>query len=156
METLTYQPEIGSYTEHLFDEEIRLTGITEYGVSWKEIIDGKRIPVQGARFDLNFEGKVTGRINGVIKGVDYLEIRADRKFMLNIHARIVTEDGEIIAVKEYGISTPDTSGMAKLNLNMEFFTLSPAYIPLNKKQVWVIGEVNMANGEVKAAGFVNK
>jgi hypothetical protein len=155
METMTYQPEIGSFVEHLFDEEIRLTGITEYGISWKELIEGNaEIPVQGARFDLSFEGKVTGsKVNGVIKGIDYLEIRSDGKFTLNIHARIITEDGEIISVKENGISTPGQSGVAKLNLNMEFLTTSSNYSWLNRKQVWVVGEVDMINGEVKAAGF---
>jgi hypothetical protein len=157
METTTYQqPEIGTFVEHLFDEEIQLTGITEYGISWKELTEGKvNIPGQGARFDIVFEGKLTGRhINGVIKGVDYLEVRADGKFMLNTHARIITEDGDIISVKESGISTP-VSGNAKLHLNMELSAFSPDYQWLNRKQIWVIGEVNMLNGEVKASGFIS-
>ena len=157
METLTYQQEINNYVIHLFDEEIQLTGIKEYGISWDELTKGRvEIPAQGARFDLAFEGKILGeKINGVIKGVDFLEVRADGKFMLNIQATIITDDGETIAVKEYGTSTPDPSGTAILHLNMEFLTASPKYDWLNKKQVWSVGEVNMINGKVNVSGFSN-
>jgi hypothetical protein len=158
MEALTYREEIENSLVHLFDEEIQLTGITEYGISWKELIKGNtEIPLQGARFDLAFEGKVNGnKISGVIEGVDYLEVRADGKFILNIHAKIITDDGEIISVKENGISTPGSSGTAKLNLNLEFLTVSPKYEWLNKKQVWVTGEVDMLSGKVKVSGFSSK
>lgn len=96
-------------------DEIQLTGITEYGISWEELAKGNiGLPPQGARFNLEFEGSVTGEnINGIIKGVDYLEVRADGKFMLNIHAIIITDDGETISVKETGISSPDPSGCLK-------------------------------------------
>lgn len=157
METLTDNPAISQFTEHLFDEEIQLTGITEYGIRWEDIIDASAdIPPQGARFDLAFEGKVIGKkLNGTIKGMDYLQIRSDGKFMLNIHAAIVTDDGETIAVKEDGISSPEPSGTAKLHLNMEFFTTSEKYSWINKKQVWSVGEVNMTSGNVKVSGFTN-
>jgi hypothetical protein len=155
METAVIRQDIGNYVEHLFNEEIRLTGITEYGISWKDLTEGKAtIAPQGARFDLAFEGRVIGgKINGVIKGVDYLEVRGDGKFMLNIHARIITDDGEIIAVKENGISTPAGSGNARLNLNMELLTESSKYSWLNSRQIWVVGEVDMLSGQVVAAGF---
>lgn len=157
MKTLTYQKQIADFTEHLFDEEIQLTGITEYGISWDELIKGNiKLPSQGARFDLEFEGKIIGeRINGSIKGVDYLEVRADGKFMLNIHAVIITDEGESIAVREDGISTPDPSGIAKLHLNMDFYTSSERYNWINKKRVWSVGDVDMTNGKVKVSGFGN-
>jgi hypothetical protein len=154
---IKYQSEIESFTEHIFDEDIHLTRITEYGISWTDLIEGNvEIPVQGARFDLFFEGNVTGsKINGVIKGVDYLEIRADGKFMLNIFASVITEDGEIISIKENGISTPLSNRTARLHLNMEFLASSGEYNWLNKKQAWITGEVDLINGKVKAAGFIN-
>ncbi len=73
METQTYQSAIENFTEHIFDEEIQLTGITEYGINWDDLTkDNIEIPVQGARFDLAFEGKVTGnKINGKIKGTEF-------------------------------------------------------------------------------------
>ncbi len=157
MEAQTYQPEIENLTEHIFDEDIQLTGITEYGIGWNDLTKGNvDIPAQGARFNLAFEGKVTGeKINGTIKGVDYLEIRNDGKFMLNIHAIIITDDGESIAVKEGGMSTPDSSGTAKLHLNMDFYTVSDKYEWLNRKQVWSVGEVDMTTGKVRVSGFSN-
>jgi hypothetical protein len=157
METTLYRPDIAESTGHIFDEDIRLTGITEYGVGWEDLTSGNAaIPPQGARFDLAFEGKVIGTdVNGVIKGVDYLTVRGDGKFMLDIRARIITDDGELIAVKENGISTPEPGGIAKLHLNLEFFTVSDRYNWLNKKQAWVVGDVNMLNGEVKVSGYSN-
>jgi hypothetical protein len=157
METLTYQAEITNFTSYLFEEVIQLTRITEFGISWDDLINSKvEIPPQGARFDLAFEGKVVGeKINGSIKGIDYLEVRADGKFTLNIHAIIVTDDGETISVKEDGVSTPDPSGIAKLNLNMDFYTASEKYSWVNNIQVWSVGEVNMATGEVKVSGYSN-
>jgi hypothetical protein len=157
METLTYQTEISNHVERVFDEEIQLTGITEFGISWEDLVKGNaQLPAQGARFNLEFEGSVNGEnINGVIKGVDYLEIRADGKFMLNIHATIITDDGETISVKETGISTPDPLGKAVLHLNMDFYTVSEKYEWLNKKQVWSVGEVDMTTGKVKVTGFSN-
>jgi hypothetical protein len=157
METLTYQTEISNHVERVFDEEIQLTGITEFGISWEDLVKGNaQLPAQGARFNLEFEGSVNGEnINGVIKGVDYLEIRADGKFMLNIHATIITDDGETISIKETGISTPDPSGKAVLHLNMDFYTVSEKYEWLNKKQVWSVGEVDMTTGKVNVTGFSN-
>jgi len=75
--------------------------------------------------------------------------------MLNIHATIITDDGKTISVKESGTSTPNTSGIAVLHLNMEFFATSTEYEWLNKKQVWSVGEVNMSTGKVHVTGFGN-
>jgi hypothetical protein len=155
MESTINNSAIENFVEYLFDENIQLTGITEYGISWQDIINGKaKIPEHGARFDLAFEGNVNGdRLKGTIKGVDYLEVRSDGKFMLNIYAALITDDGEAIAVKENGIAAPDSSGTSKLYLNMEFLTASQKYDWLNKKQVWVTGEVNMLNGQVNVSGY---
>lgn len=151
------QPGIENYVKEIFTEEINLTEITEYGIDWSEMLKPDQlIPLQGARFDLAFEGIIKGdRLNGVIKGVDYLEIRSDGKFALNIHATIITNDGFTISVRETGISTPDSSGKAILHLNMDFFTASSEYDWINKKQVWSVGEVDMKSGKVLVTGFSN-
>lgn len=151
------QPGIENYVKEIFTEEINLTEITEYGIDWSEMLKPDQlIPLQGARFDLAFEGIIKGdRLNGVIKGVDYLEIRSDGKFSLNIHATIITNDGFTISVRETGISTPDSSGKAILHLNMDFFTASSEYDWINKKQVWSVGEVDMKSGKVLVTGFSN-
>ena len=151
------QPGIENYVKEIFTEEINLTEITEYGIDWSDMLKPNTlIPLQGARFDLAFEGIIKGdQLNGVIKGVDYLEIRPDGKFSLNIHATIITNDGFTISVRETGISTPDSSGKAILHLNMDFFTASSEYDWINKKQVWSVGEVDMKSGKVLVTGFSN-
>ncbi|MCB0281578.1 MAG: DUF3237 family protein [Calditrichaeota bacterium] len=157
MNSQMIESNITNAVKYLFDEQIVLTGITEYGISWEEMLNGEvQIPQNGARFDITFEGNVVGdAIKGVIKGTDYLEIRTDGKFMLHIQARIVTDDGETIAVKETGISTPGDNGIARLNLNMDFYTSAGKYNWLNSKQVWAVGEVDMINGLVNMKGYSN-
>ncbi|MFO7524295.1 MAG: DUF3237 family protein [Ignavibacteriaceae bacterium] len=157
MESLTINKSISEYVHKVFDEEINLTGVTEYGISWENLLNRSvSIPPQGARFDLAFEGQIFGDIiNGTIKGTDHLEVRADGKFILNIYATFITEDGEIIAVKESGVSTPNVNGTAVLHLIMEFFTVSQKYEWINKKVVWSVGVVDMIAGKVKVTGYIN-
>lgn len=157
METQEMELTMQNRVKHLFDEEVALTGIIEYGVSWEDLLAGKaEIPANGARFDISFEGTVTGEeISGKVKGIDYLEVRADGKFMLNLQATIVTSDGESIALKEDGILIPNANGTGDLYLNMQFSTASPKYQWINKKQVWGICEANMLRGTVKVKGYSN-
>jgi hypothetical protein len=141
---------------HLFDETVHLTGIVEYGISWTDLLSGKvQPPPEGARFDLSFQGELRGdALTGKIKGVDFLEIRADGRFMLNIQATIVTDDGEAIALREDGVLTPGNAGEpAGLHLNMQFSTHSEKYGWLNKIQVWGIGKVHMQEGRVEVSAF---
>lgn len=139
--------------EHLFDETVQLTGIAEYGISWQDLTGGKVAPPpQGARFDIAFEGALEGlRIKGNIAGVDYLTVRADGRFVLNLQASIETGDGERIAVEEDGILLPpqDGSGIAQLQLNLRFNTASPRYAWLNKLQAWGRGTADWNTGEVR-------
>lgn len=147
--------DITTRTELLFEEHIHLTNITEYGISWSELTSGQTIPNrEGARFDLAFEGEVKGpRLNGTINGVDYLEIRADGKFMLNIQAQIITEDGIRIAVKEDGVLFPLEDGKAFIQLNLQFTSHHPKYRWLNPLQAWGIAAVDMKRGEVTVSVY---
>lgn len=153
------QTKMNEAVTHLFDERVHLTGVIEYGVSWSDMLSGKvKLPEEGARFDLAFEGELSGEnIQGKIKGVDFLEVRADGRFMLNIQATIITNDGETIALHEDGVLTPG-EGMpsADLHLTMKFSTHSKKYGWLNKIHVWGIGSVNMAIGEVEVSAFAGK
>lgn len=155
METQVESLSVERAVKHIFDEELHLTTITEFGVSWDDLLTGSaRLPYQGARFDLAFEGKLTGpEIRGTIKGVDYLEVRADGKFQLNIQAIVVTDDGEAIALKEDGILTPSPNGPARLHLNMQFSTAAARYQWINARQMWGVGEVDMQSGTVAVRGY---
>lgn len=147
--------EIKTNTKLLFEEHIHLTNISDYGLAWNDLVSGKVSPgPEGARFDLAFEGEVEGPgIKGIIKGVDYLEVRADGKFMLNIQAHVMTDDGVRIAVKEDGILYPSDEGKAFIQLNLQFTTHNPKYAWLNDVQGWGIAAVNMLRGEVKVSVY---
>ncbi len=139
-------------------EDVTLTGITEFGASWKDLVSGKLpLPPEGARFDVAFEGTISGPfINGTKRGVDYLEVRADGKFMLNLHAVITTSDGENISVQETGVLTPsqDGSAIGKLRLNMRMISHAPKYNWLNKIEVLGDGYVDMLNGKIIVTAFM--
>jgi hypothetical protein len=141
----------------LFEEELSITGITEYGFSWEDMRSGdKAIPLEGARFDLNFEGFARGQgINGKIIGTDYMNIRADGRFLLTIYGRITTDDGVNIAFYEDGILTPseDDPGKAGLRLNMRLNTADPRYSWVNKLQVWCVGTADTENRKVKVRAY---
>lgn len=139
--------------EHLFSETIHLTKLTEYGVSWEELTAGRAtLPPRGARFDIAFESTIAGpRIKGKISGVDYLTVRADGRFILDMHAILNTDDGEKISID--GLLIPlalkEKERIAQLRLNFEFTTLSTKYCWLNQTQGWGIGTVGWDTGEVE-------
>lgn len=136
--------------ELLFEEHVTLTDFVEYGFSMQDVIEGKPIPKRGARFDIYFEGDVIGdKINGKITGVDYLEVRADGRFFLNLHATIITDDGASIQVEETGINNLGT-----LKLNMEFHTNDERYDWVNHVQVAGLGAVDFNTGKVNVKGYL--
>jgi len=46
--------------------------VVEYGASAEAVFSGQTPPpAEGARFDVYFEGPVTGKLKGTAKGVDY-------------------------------------------------------------------------------------
>ncbi len=51
--------------EKVYEQELDLTGVTDFGLSMDDIITGKEaIPLQGARFDLAVDGRGKGRLAG--------------------------------------------------------------------------------------------
>ena len=68
--------------ELLYEYTVKLTGMTEYGVSFQALMAGTTAPPpEGARFDVPFEGASNGpRLRGKVAGVDYLRVRADGRF----------------------------------------------------------------------------
>ncbi len=136
----------------LFQEDVYLTEVTEYGFSWQDFAQQKKtIPPEGLKFDIYFEGKITGDIvQGTIKGVDYLTVRADGRLFLNLHATITTKEGVQINVTESGINH-----QGKLRLSMDFHTNNSQYAWMNHKHVWGIGTVDFATGAVKIQGYLN-
>jgi hypothetical protein len=129
----------------LFEEDVRLTKVIEYGFSWTDFAQGKTVPPQGARFDIYFTGNLFGeKVNGTIEGIDYLEVRGDGKLILNLHAILKTEDGETIKIEESGINRE-----GDLRLNMQFHTNSARYTWLNSVLALGVGKVNFHTGQAQ-------
>ena len=102
-------------------------------------------PAEGARFDVYFEGPVTGKLKGTVKGVDYLHIRADGRCQLNIHAEITTEDGRKVALAANGVAIPqEGSPLFQLKENVTLTSNHPEYSWVNPIQVWAPGTVDVS------------
>ena len=69
--------------ELIYEYVCQFTQVVEYGVSAEGVFSGQTPPpAEGARIDVYFEGPVTGKLKGTVKGVDYLHIRADGRCQL--------------------------------------------------------------------------
>lgn len=57
---MTQNPTMGG--EEIYDQELDLTGVTDFGFSLDDLLTGRKaIPLQGARFDLAVNGRSRGR-----------------------------------------------------------------------------------------------
>lgn len=142
--------------ELLYDYTAKLTGMTEYGVSFGALMAGTAAPPpEGARFDARFEGTSNGpKLKGRVTGVDYLRIRADGRFDLHIHAEIETDDGHKISLHADGVALPQPgSPIAGLRENVTLFTSSKAYSWVNGLQVWAMGTVDLAEQVLRIKGY---
>ena len=78
--------------EKIYEYDLDVTGMTDYGVSLDAILSGKeKIPPQGVRIDVAFEGRAIGRLAGRVRGIDYLRMRAAGRVDLDIPAVVETE-----------------------------------------------------------------
>jgi hypothetical protein len=151
---------MGDYTgtpgELIYEYTLQFTRVVEYGVSANAVFSGQmRPPAEGARFDVHFEGPVTGlKVKGTVMGVDYLHIRADGRCQLNIHAEITTEDGKKIAFAADGVGIPEQgSPVIQLRENATLTTNHPEYAWVNTIQVWARGTVDVSKGEIRVKGY---
>ena len=141
--------------ELLYEFTGQFTKVTEYGVSLEALLAGQAAPAPGgARFDVAFEGSSRGpRLKGILAGVDYLQMRADGRTELHIHAEITTEDGEIAFFAD-GVATPEEgTGVLQIRENITLSTSSPPYSWVNQLQVWGQGTVDPAKGEINVKGY---
>src|SRR5215470_849474 len=142
--------------ELLYEYTVKLTGLTEYGVSFGDLMAGTTPPpLAGARFDVPFEGASVGpKLMGKVSGVDYLRVRADGRFDLHIHAEITTDDGHRISLHADGVVLQRPgSPVAGLRENVTLFTSSTAYAWVNGLQVWATGTVDLAEQVVHVKGY---
>lgn len=142
--------------EKLYEVECDIIGVTDYGVTMDAILSGKeKVPLQGTRFDVAFEGRAKGRLAGKVRGVDYLVTRADGRVDLDVRATVETDDGHRIALHIDGTATPRLNEpIVDLRENVRLTTAAPAYAWVNTRLVWGIGTVNLATGKIHVEGYM--
>ena len=141
--------------EPIYSCDLDITGMTDYGVQMPDILGGKTpIPPQGARFDVAFAGRATGRLSGAVRGVDYLVMRADGRIDLDIRATIETDDGCRIALSADGVALPQPGEpVVSLRENARLTTAAEKYAWVNARQIWAVGTVNLATGKIHIDAF---
>jgi hypothetical protein len=134
----------------LYSYHLKVTRVAEYGVSFAKLTAGEVAPPAcGARFDVWFEGKVSGKVEGTIKGCDYIYVRADGRMELNVYGEINTNDGATIAVEATGTGSPvEGKPRVAIRENVKLFSGHEQYSWLNGLQIWGPGEVNLGEGTV--------
>jgi Protein of unknown function (DUF3237) len=142
--------------EKIYEYDLDVTGLTDYGVSLEAILTGKeKVPPQGLRIDVAFEGRAQGRLAGHVRGVDYLRLRADGRIDLDIRATIETGDGRRIALSADGVGAPRAAEpIADLCENVSLSTAAADYAWVNTRQIWGAGTVNFATGKIHIDAFM--
>lgn len=142
--------------EKIYEYDVDVTGVTDFGIALEKILSGEaKVPPQGARIDVAFDGRGTGRLAGRVQGFDYLRIRADGRLNLDIRATIETEDGHRIALAADGVSVARANEpIGDLCENVTLTTASEKYAWVNARQIWGVGTVNFATGKVHIEGYM--
>jgi hypothetical protein len=142
--------------EKIYEMELDLTGVTDYGVSMDGILTGKEmVPLQGARFDLAIAGRSKGRLAGRAHGVDYLRVRADGRIELDLHLTVDTDDGHRIALSGDGQAAP-RSDKPILDLfgNIRLSTAAREYAWVSARQIWGVGTSSLASGKIHVEAYM--
>ena len=142
--------------EKIYEYDLDVTGVTDYGVTLEAILSGQeKVPPQGARIDVAFEGRAIGRLAGRVRGVDYLRLRADGRIDLDIRAIVETGDGRRIALSADGVGVPRAAEpVADLSENVSLSTAAEDYAWVNTRQIWGSGTVNFATGKIHIDAYM--
>lgn len=142
--------------EKIYEYDLDVTGMTDYGVTLDAVLTGTvQVPPQGIRLDFAFEGRASGRLSGKVRGVDYVRMRADGRFDLDIRANIDTDDGSRIALSADGVAVPRAGEpIADLHENVGLITAAPDYAWVNTRQIWAYGTVNFATGKIHLDAYM--
>ena len=142
--------------EKIYEYDLDVTGVTDYGVSLDAILSGKeRVPPQGLRIDIAFAGRASGRLAGRVRGVDYARMRADGRVDLDIRAIIETADGRRIALSADGVAVLRAAEpIADLSENVRLDTAGEDYAWVNTRQIWATGTVNFATGKIHIDAYM--
>lgn len=145
----------GPRGELVYEYTAKLTGFTDYGASIEELLAGAAPPPSGLRVDIEFEGEVHGKLAGRVKGIDYLNVRADGRMELDIKATITTLAGERIAISAGGVCIPQPgSPVSLLRENVKLTTAHPQHAWVNTLEFWAAGEADMSKREIRVCGYL--
>lgn len=139
----------------LYEAHLDFTGVTDFGAPLEAVLSGQTpAPPQGARVDVAFDGAAEGKLRGRVKGVDYLNVRADGRVELDIKATIETHDGHRIAFRATGVATArPNEPIADLRESIVLSTSAEPYLWVNGLMPFGIGTVDLANGRVHVEIF---
>jgi len=142
--------------EKVYEYDLDVTGVTDYGVSLEAVLAGQvKIPPQGARIDVAFAGRASGRLAGRVLGVDYVRMRADGRIDLDIRASIETDSGHRIALSADGVAMPRPSEpVADLLENVTLVAAAEDYAWINMRQIWGVGTVDFAAGRIHIDAYL--
>jgi hypothetical protein len=132
----------------VYDLDVQITGIVDFGMTLDEVLGGASLPPGGTRLDISWEGAVTGILSGRISGVDYLYVRPDMRIELHIHGVITTDDNARIAFIAPGVSTLNNDGTARLCEYVTLHTCFEQYTWLNQLALRAAGLVNLSTGNI--------
>jgi len=87
----------------------RVTRIVEFGASADAVSRAGRRPRARERASTYISRVLSSdrRLAGTLRGVDYVNFRADGRAELHIHAEITAEDGPKIALLASGLAIPE-------------------------------------------------
>lgn len=91
-------------SEILYEARIAITKVTAFGTNLSDIWQGK-VPPQGLRFDVAFEGPIQGQLEGVLCGVEHLLVRADGGVSLSSRGTITIPGGRALAWNTTGVGS---------------------------------------------------
>jgi len=142
--------------EKIYEYDLDITGVTDFGVTMEAALsDRAAIPPQGARIDVAFDGRATGRLTGRVRGIDHTRMRADGRIDLDIRGVVETADGHRISLAAGGVATPRAGEpIADLYENVTLATAAEAYAWVNTRQIWGIGTVNLATGKIHIDAYM--
>ena len=142
--------------EKIYEMELDLAGVTDYGLSMEAILSGQQaIPLHGARIDLVVKGPFKGRLSGRALGVDYVRVRADGRMELDLHVIIETDDGHRISMSGDGqAALRPGEQVLDIFANVRLSTAAQDYAWVNERQIWSIGTASLATGKILAEGFM--
>jgi Protein of unknown function (DUF3237) len=146
----------GMRGEKIYECDLALTGVTDYGVSMDDILAGKQaVPLQGARFDLPIDGPCQGRLSGRQHGIDYLRMRADGRIDLDLHVIVDTDDGHRIALSGDGqAALRNGEPVVDIVANIRLTTASKEYAWVNQRQIWSVGTGDLATRRIRIAAYM--